>query len=724
MREPRVHRIVLALAALACLACAPFAAAQSLDGYAEFGIAQTRESSETPPNAPSTADTRAPYGRLQLNFAHMIWPNLTFVAGGFFEYTKTTGTLFGADVDANATRLRPLVSLRLNTQTVRADLGIDRNDTRSSSFGVTTRQIRDSVNLNGGWFPSSANFLQLQLVQADDHDGDRSQLDRISRAASLWSQYRPAEWATLQYRAGVERIHDRVDDYRASTDTQNGRVYLTKSFLERRVIMSTDYAATWVKARLEAGATGVVDVRLFPSAGLSLLSDLPDRSPLTLNVALIDSDRAASAGLNIGLQPPGGDIRLRNFGLDFGVPTSVNLFHVWVDRELREEVAQSFTWEVWTSDDNDRWTRVQTIAAAPFGPFENRFELEFTPVVTRFVKLVTRTLASTVPFASDYPVIQITELESFNRVRAGARENVTTRTSQQFAFNSRVQLIKGRALYYDLNYIASTATGAGRRTNMINSLSYSGRWGRVWSGAARADSEWSNEPNGRRTAKIFSGTLSARPNDAVTSTLLVSARREDLPTDQLDTDTASLSTYATVYPGIDAQFSLGGSRQENASGRRTSSTLASAGLQFVPNSVLSFGAHYQDNSRRQSGGGSADLDDPNTAFDVSVTVSPAPAMYLFASRRTENQRLFGKRTLHNYTASWSPFPYGSIRLYFYYNENFESQFESLSRQWGSSVRWLFQTRSYLEFTYQRLSTDSLVSHGDRKTATGTLRIGF
>jgi hypothetical protein len=53
--------------------------------------------------------------------------------------------------------------------------------------------------------------------------------------------------------------------------------------------------------------------------------------------------------------------------------------------------------EVWISSNNLNWTLHQTILSAPFGAFDNRFELTFANVSTRYIKAVTDPLSPVVP---------------------------------------------------------------------------------------------------------------------------------------------------------------------------------------------------------------------------------------------------------------------------------------------------------------------------------------
>ncbi len=156
--------------------------------------------------------------------------------------------------------------------------------------------------------------------------------------------------------------------------------------------------------------------QLFPFAGLAGINDTPQLGALGANTTLIDGNTAVSTGINIGqLLSQTGDIQQRNLGLDFGTQATVSTIYVWVDRPLPSVVANSFSWDIYTSSDNQNWLFAQTVFPSNFGQFDNRFEIYFSAVNARYVKVVTRPLSSALvpPPGSDVGYIFITEVSAF-----------------------------------------------------------------------------------------------------------------------------------------------------------------------------------------------------------------------------------------------------------------------------------------------------------------------
>jgi hypothetical protein len=160
---------------------------------------------------------------------------------------------------------------------------------------------------------------------------------------------------------------------------------------------------------------GIGDACQQSSQGLFSLDNTPQDGPaLQVNNALIDGNVIASAGLDIGL---GGDeTTLTNIGVDLGFEVAVDQIYIWVDRSLTSAVADSFSWDVYTSPDNTNsstWTLTATVFPADFGIFENRFKIPFTQVNTRFIKVVTTPISPTVPDSANFPNIFVTEMQAF-----------------------------------------------------------------------------------------------------------------------------------------------------------------------------------------------------------------------------------------------------------------------------------------------------------------------
>ncbi len=731
-RRAPVARGAAALAALCALAAGD-AAAQSLDGYLESSFVHTAETNQQPAAPTQTTDLDELIIRLNLIYTQPLTPNFSLLVGGFFERTAPQGTVSNIEVDAIEYRLRPFATLRWRTPVWRADLGVDRDQTRTESrlVGQTFEQrlTRDTLSGNIGWFPDSQNYVQLSSARSEEYDEQRLERERELRDVALLAQWQPRPFFRAQYRGSVNNVDDKVEAVETDTQSHNLRLFFNESFLRSRVNVSADYNYNWVRDQVTVRGEGEFEIRLFPIAGLSAIDDFPELDPLLANPGLIDGNRVTPAGIDLGVPPVGGDDSLRNFGVDMGFATRINQFYVWVDREVRAEVAPSLAWEIWTSADNLNWVRQRTIATAPFGPFDNRFTLEFQDVEARYVKVVVAPLDPAVPFASEYPDLFVTELEPFQRVAAADADTETTRWNQLAGFNVRARLTERPLLFYDLSYLRNWTSQDEERWSVINALSLSHPLSRVWSVAARVSDDRGQDSRGAdsevdRVADDVSVSVTAAPTSQLRSTLIGTVRREEFGDDTLDTDTILWNTIATPYRGVDLNISLGGSKQLDGTGRETKSRLFNANAGITPAEWLGFNLLFTDNSRKTRQGDGPYLDDPNRAYEASVTVNPLQTLYLFASYRIEERNPEGRRRLRSYNFSWSPFPYGSLRLGILYNEFYDSQDDTTTRLWGPSLRWNITARSWFDLSYQATTTESTVLTLDRDIYAATLHLGF
>jgi hypothetical protein len=611
---------------------------------------------------------------------------------------------------------------------VRGEVYFERVDTRDGTNGFSLRTVRDAYNTTAGWFPDNSNYIQVRYAHAKDSLIGPVGARRTSALASVDSVSRPTDWLTLQYRALYNVQNDETAESRNETNTDEFRVAFADSYWRSRLTLAADVNWNRFRSRQRSRAGSDVDIRVFPVAGLAAIDDTPERDPLAANAALLDGNFEVGTGINLGLQP--GDDRRRNFGFDLGVPLRVNVFRVWVDREIRPETVPAFFWEVWTSDDNDLWTFRRAVGAAPFGVFDNRFELEFEAVTARYVKLVVRPLDATDPFASEYPVIQVTELEAFERLPPGENFSSLSRSSDRATLNLRLRLLENQPLFYDLNYLRSSVEDVGASTSMVNGLTYAKSFSPVWSFTGRLANERAETP-GRETQNnnLISATVSAAPLPTVSASLFVGGRQETVEGVDRDTYNAVVTCSTSVYRGVDVTASLGGARIEESTGRLIDTTLVNLSAQIAPRPEIVFGATLQDNSRSESGGGRPDLEDPNRATELSVTLNPLPTLYIYASRRVEKRSAFlayenGERTIDNYSASWTPFPFGTLRLGFTWYETYDTQYDAVTTTWGPTLRWNIRPRWLLETGFRDLENDSDQQLIDRREAYVTLRLGF
>src|SRR5262249_54382248 len=207
---------------------------------------------------------------------------------------------------------------------------------------------------------------------------------------------------------------------------------------------------------------------------------------------------------------------------DVGTEREVKGIRVWIDGNLRFGIPSPFRWEIWTSVDAQFWVRTSVIPTAPFGPFDNRFELRFPGVLSRYVKVVVKPLASTVPNAMSFPTILVTEIEPLLSQPANKFGETVSDTRNLANASSRFRLLDRPGLYYETTYSLVTASRGTTTWTLSNGLSLRQQLDRVWGISARVAREDGLDRDRDRTAYVYSAALTANPFERLRHSLILS----------------------------------------------------------------------------------------------------------------------------------------------------------------------------------------------------------
>lgn len=102
-----------------------------------------------------------------------------------------------------------------------------------------------------------------------------------------------------------------------------------------------------------------------------------------------------------------------------------------------------------------------------------------------------------------------------------------------------------------------------------------------------------------------------------------------------------------------------------------------------------------------------------------------PSFYFFSSYRIEHSsQVPDARHLTTTSLNWSPFPLGTLRFNFRYEEYYDSLLDSQTRIYGPGLRWYFNPISYLDVYWEMFDAGSTLQQYDRETLAATLRVGF
>jgi len=726
-------RVALA-GAVILMAAVGGASAQEASGYVEFTAGRSHQEAEDPNGTVLQSQGETFLQRYSLDLSWRFFPNIRFVAGGVFERNAADMSGDFGDGGATTQRLSPYLNLLMRTPLYSAQLGYYRTEDKLKANGLVTRDTQEVYNSVLGWRPEDLPEVTLRLSRTNNFDKERLSVDTTNDIAELISTYSLRDRLEFYYRGSFGESKDRVEDTTIDRTNHAGRVSYADDWLDRRIQFAAEYDITYKSTEVRTAGSGEVVTLIFASQGLSLLTVTPTTDPLVSNPALIDGNQVASAGIDLGLPPVGGDTRPRNIGLDMATPMELNTLYLWVDRELPQDIADAFSWDVYTSSDNMTWVLRQNVAPAdimteigqpPLVQPRTRFEIRFSRQTSRYIKVVTRPLDNSVASASSWPNIFVTELSAAISVPAEEAEGRSRQTVQRVSTNLRARLLARPMLYYEMTYTARDDERLPYSYTLSNGFSLRHAFDPVYSVTARVAREDGRDRDGDRTEYIYTASVRAVPVETLQHSLVFSGKSSDF--EGITTDTSSVFLYSTaeLYRGVTTNVSLGKSYASGSDGGRTETTQVSALATLIPHATTTFNLLFDSRRAQTESAASFPVQDRTIrSAQASVSYRPVPTLYLFYSYRMEHQTEADDRFLRNYSASWSPFPGGSLQLLFRYDETYRSELQSLYRVVSPRLRWNLSDRWYVDVGYEQTRYESNQYVTKTEAVTGTMRMWF
>jgi hypothetical protein len=717
---------LLLLTAMAAVVWHGVARADGLGGYVEFSVVDTDTRTEDR-IADITVDqpVRSFLQTYRLDFIRHVYPNLSFGIGGSYGWARSTTDLAGLTFSSVRTLFTPYARITLHNPVFGVEAGYDRREESVDAGVSSSKLVQDTWRANFSWSPVDLPLTRLDVSKRNTYDQNRAGLDVVEDRVQLSSRYLAIDKLDLFYQGSVEKDQDKLNDGELTSNFQNARVAYADSWYDRRLAFSADYTVNYRSSESTRSGTGEVIEPVAPTAGLSSLDDTPLRDPLASAPALIDADKAIPAGINLGLPGPGGDTRLRNFGVDLGFANEINTILVWVNQDLPPSIASVFTWQVYTSDNNLDWVLHQVLSSAPFGPFDDRFEVRFDATTSRYVKLVVAPLNPSVPDATSWPDIQVTELEPQIARPSSDLTFASSRTSQVFDTDFRALLVKRANLYYEMSYFLATQSPGAATWTLSNGFSVSQALSPIMTAAARLSREDAQLRVGRDVQYLFSGSLTATPVPAFQTSTVVSYVQEQGAVD-VDRGSVTLNGIAQLYRGISANLALSKSRVVPNDGPAGEFFDVNFGLTLAPNDKLTLNAIVQNNQSTVDSFGPSRpaIDDTRKTAELSLAYRPWRSLYLFGSETWNRSSLSGSRTLRNASVTWTPFPDGTFHFGIFYDTSYQTDLDETQETLVPSIRWDITSKIYLNLAYQYLRSDSPLGINRTESASATIRAAF
>lgn len=662
--------------------------------------------------------------RYNIDFSKTLYPYLSVSGGSLYELENGTAASQDFETDTTKTILRPFVEANLENPLYRAGLRYTRTQQEDRATGLpATRDTRDEMTAAFGWRPEDFPEVDLRYYYTHTYD-DPESVDLLDNRLTFETRYSAWQKLRLEYTYDRNERDNRLKRFDTLEQDHTGRIDYFDDFFDRRLSLSTGYRIFYRTFEFPGSAAGDdTDLALTRDAGLTSQDNTPEDGPaLSPLPSLIDGNLTAPTIIDIGL---GGDeTTLTNIGLDFGFPVNVSKLHLWVDRLLSAPVANSFAWDVYISPDNtdsSTWAQLSGVSAV-FGNFDNRFEISFPAVSTRFIKLTVRPLLPAVPDAPNFPNIFVTELQAFTTVAGEEHSNKFVRTDHNYNLNLRGRLGKrttlGASLFYSLLEEDPSAT---KTTRLSNDVYLNHVFNRIFSAnanASRTERQFTDESSLTYT---YGAALRANYLKTLDQVLTYSATLMTDEDGSSDENSIYLRTNAKLYDGWSAFLDTGYRWYSPTEGTQQTSTIIRAGTNVVPSRTIDVNVNYNLSISKQPENPTPQTTTSEWILRVWFTPYRTFTLnveYNFIDRGTS------RTSLQNYSANWSPFPDGTLQFFLTYNEILRPEDGQKSRTLGPSLKWTVSRHVFLDMYYNLNESESSTQTSDSKSFNARLKVTF
>ena len=658
------------------------------------------------------------------NFAltKTIYPLLSFAGGASFQQTKTESKAEGVKSTLEERILRPYGQLALNNPLFPAGINFSRTQRDEITTGAPNiESTRDEWGSNLGWKPIGLPEIDLRFNQIHTYDHPKT-IDEVQNSYAVDTNY---SWETLLANYSYSRIDvdNRLVDFDTVNQTHFGRLQYSHSLFDERLSFSTSYRIRYNIFKFSpANEAASSEVALQRSQGLFSFDNTPEAAPpaLSVNNALIDGNLTASTGIDIGLD--GDENTLTNIGIDFGFAVNVDQIRVWVDRPLSTPVANYFSWAVYTSPDNtdnSTWNLVATVSPARFATFDNRFEIPFSRVKTRFIKVVTRPLLPTVPDASNFAHIFVTEIQAFNTVSGPEVDNKITELEHKYDFSASVKVSDQTNVGYNFNFFYSSLDPSDQEViRQTNAIFGNHVFNRIFSTSAVLSRDDDTEDHEDTVIYNYGIFLRGAYLPTFNQTLAFSGRSEKQEDDSSDDIALTLRNNAILYRGWSAFFDSGFNWvRALASDQKQRVIFLRAGTNFEPNRRVTMNLNYV----------LREFIDPKqpSQYNLNLDLFLLPFDTLSLSANLQWVKTLGPlRNFQSYVANWSPFPDGDLQFVFAYSESYRSEDDARDRNLGPGLTWNIGRHFSLQLAYNFITSKNNAQEVESNRLFANLKVTF
>jgi hypothetical protein len=650
-----------------------------------------------------------------------LYPFLLLEGGAFFELDDFRSTTDDTTFESNAREIRPFIGLSLRSPLYSAGITFRQTEIKREFQDVpASRDYLKTFNTSFSYRPAGLPHFDLFHDRFHTYNDDKTE-DAVSSLSNATVTYNVRSHP-VRYSYKRTKTEDLLEGSESVQESHAANTSYQRTFFNGRLSMNASYGVSFDVTRVPVA--GTVDAPLSPVQGL--YSARIDPRPLDPLTALIDGNVTASTGINIGWTDAGEPDR--NIGLDFGFSVSVDQLIIYVDRSVPSSASNTFAWAVYTSPDNTAtsvWTLHTVVSPAPFGTFQNRFEISFPEVITRYIKVVVSPLSPIFTGINEIENIFITEMEAFITTSSEDDEKRVD-SDHNFSTQLNATISDKTSIGYNLvSYLRKDDSDpSSDRVSLQNAVYIRHIFNRIFNGnmaVSRAESKTTLDSDDvtRRVSHDFSSVLTAAYLPTLSQSLAFGANEEESEEGKFDSRSLFLRTNAALYRGWDAYADVGYTQSESTAGE-TTSIIFSIETLVVPNNEMSLDARYSE-SRNEDDEGDTSIE---REYDVRATYNPFRYITFFARLLVNDKSDRDRTELQTYTVSWSPFPDGDIQLSLQHNESLRPSDDREDRSTGGNARWNINRYATLILTYYFTTSETVVATSEGSTFSAELDMNF
>jgi hypothetical protein len=454
----------------------------------------------------------------------------------YFDFDIDGAEQFGAFRE----EIQPSAEVAWRTEWFRSSVtGLRRSIRSSATSGrlITENVVADWRSAIDGWPMLTLRYDWQKISEEDGGDDARDTRDR--RFLARLNVDRENE--IIEYGFTRRWTENLIRGLESRENSHQFRFLGSHSLAgDGRLRLDTQYLFTY-RDRIDEVRTGTVLLeQVTTGQPLFAVDPSPELGTLQPVPGLADGNTGTATvpGIEIGT----GSID-RNIGTDLGFEReAVSAMYVYVDRFSSSTV----DWSVYVSEDGIEWNEVTDTPIQTFNTALLRYEIEFVPVSTRYLKVVNGG-------TNDAPVVFVTEIEVYEALQETdevSREATTHLANTTLGWRATESL----DLTLDASARLEPAQGtvgdregydyaARARWQMVDDLQWSGRW----------EQAWQRFGDSRPTLRddVVSTSLLYDPLPTLGSTLSASHRRSlEGDRTQRTIDSAFLSTDLRPIPGL------------------------------------------------------------------------------------------------------------------------------------------------------------------------------